>query len=301
MYKINKTPQNVHQTLKYMQEMFPAAVKEARPIANELMESYDPIQDLYHLLKKGFKYKADPEGMELIRSPKASVADRKIGIDCEDFSLMAAAILYELGYYCKYRIVDFTGSGWDHIYVVVFDIDKTYILDPVHDQFNVEDKFIKSKDCPLFTSKLQLGKQLGSSKNEYHALQIGLYYAKKELAIHGLRNGAFGLFNSPEDKARLAKVRRLEEQYQLLKMTEGQKGLAGTTAVWSMTKKELQNNMNDAIQKRAAYEFGTRNYTYYTDKILNYRTELKMREDNQLSDDEIPDTYTMLKRLGLKR
>lgn len=90
--------------------------------------------NLYSYCRKTFKYHVDPKGKELIRSPYQSWAERKKGIDCEDYAILIASSLSQLGYTATLRIVDY-GDGWQHIYVVVQGIS----IDPVSPLFNHEE------------------------------------------------------------------------------------------------------------------------------------------------------------------
>jgi hypothetical protein len=151
--RINNNPQDIDLTISIMQAMLPDAVKQARKITNNIIRQYPDdmtmqlARDIWTFLKKEIKYKADPIGQELIRSPEASWKVRKSGIDCEDYSLIIAAICQNLNIKCRYRIVDFNGMGWSHIYVIATNkIGREFIIDPVHEKFNHGDSFVKFED-----------------------------------------------------------------------------------------------------------------------------------------------------------
>jgi hypothetical protein len=151
--RINNNPQDIDLTISIMQAMLPDAVKQARKITNNIIRQYPHdmtmqlARDIWTFLKKEIKYKADPIGQELIRSPEASWKVRKSGIDCEDYSLMIAAICQNLNIKCRYRIVDFNSMGWSHIYVIATNkIGREFIIDPVHEKFNYGDSFVKFED-----------------------------------------------------------------------------------------------------------------------------------------------------------
>lgn len=94
-------------------------------------------------MRKNFKYKPDPQGVEYVRSPAQSWQDRFKGIDCEDYAIFISCVLYNNQIPHSLRIVDY-GDGWEHIYVVMAG---KYIIDPVNPRFNKEFKeVIKYKD-----------------------------------------------------------------------------------------------------------------------------------------------------------
>ena len=145
--RVNRNPQDVQKTLGLMQEMFSQAVKETGTIAGKVHSSTPKgtAKNLYEYLRKNYRYQLDPTGIEYIRSPLQSYKDRKTGIDCEDFSLIAAAVLFQLGIPAKYRIVDFNGIGYSHIYVVIPGT-KEIILDATSDRFNHEEIYMRKRD-----------------------------------------------------------------------------------------------------------------------------------------------------------
>lgn len=155
--RINQNPADVDTTLVLMQELFPLAVQQVDEIALRVkgVSVHHTTQNLYRYLKKTYRYAVDPSGMEYIRTPHQSLLDRKKGIDCEDFSLIAAAVLHQLGIYCRYQIVDFNGIGFSHIYVVILDKAKEIILDATHERFNHQEKYMRKKDYPVFKKPAQ--------------------------------------------------------------------------------------------------------------------------------------------------
>lgn len=122
--------------------------------------------DLYLYCRLYFKYANDPQGKELIRSPYQSWIDRNAGIDCEDYAIIIAACLIRFNYNPILRIVDYgDDEGWQHIYVIVSDGKKTFIIDPVSDKYNTEVKYKKHQDFPVPTLPGLRG--IGSSRDSF--------------------------------------------------------------------------------------------------------------------------------------
>ena len=88
------------------------------------------------------------------------MADRNKGIDCEDFSIFAYALLINLGYKPKFEIVAFNGKKeFGHIYVIV----NGYTIDAVMDLFNKKPKNItKTKHMDIHSLTGVDGYDLGA-------------------------------------------------------------------------------------------------------------------------------------------
>jgi len=105
--------------------MIVAGVPSMRAIARHLHDG-NQLQCLYnvwHFTKENLKYRYDDRNTdgtvkEQIRTPLRSWADRRRGVDCEDYTIFICAILSAMGYKPQFNIVKFKGSGqgWSHIY-----------------------------------------------------------------------------------------------------------------------------------------------------------------------------------------
>lgn len=74
------------------------------------------VSAIFNWVKKNIRYTRDPLDVELFRSARASYRDR-IG-DCDDMSIMLAALLRAAGYVCKFRVIGLTEGVYEHVYVV---------------------------------------------------------------------------------------------------------------------------------------------------------------------------------------
>lgn len=101
---------------------------------NHGFKNEDFLWFMWQWCRANFNYQEDKAGIEQIRLPNQSWADRKKGIDCEDFVILIAGILDNLDLSYTVRMVDY-GDGWQHIYIIT----KTgYVIDPVNAKFNHE-------------------------------------------------------------------------------------------------------------------------------------------------------------------
>jgi hypothetical protein len=170
-------------------------VKEIIKMANEQKNSSFVLQVVKSLsygqpdektfLKRVFvyacyavKYQADPQGHEIIFTPKLLIKHGEG--DCKKFSTFISAVLLAKGITPVLRVCSYAGDDWEHIYVIVPD-GKSYItLDPVNKcLYNKEVKFLycrnyylngdKSKIIPM--NKLS---RMGNANNRSSSMVSGL-------------------------------------------------------------------------------------------------------------------------------
>jgi len=77
--------------------------------------------NIHHFLFNHFQYKAD-DSAQLLRSPAYAWKERKSGIDCKSYSIIASCILLQLGvkhYIRKIKQPSFNPDAYTHVYVIV--------------------------------------------------------------------------------------------------------------------------------------------------------------------------------------
>jgi hypothetical protein len=113
-----------------------------------------------------FQYATDEPGTEQIRTPARSWHDRYQGIDCDCFTVLASCLLLNMtdpatgrqGIEHTYRVTKYTDlrdpdPPFKHIYLVVPDSGREWIIDPVMNLFDYEVPFIEKIELPM---KLQV-------------------------------------------------------------------------------------------------------------------------------------------------
>lgn len=66
--------------------------------------------------------------------------------DCDDISIFVASILKNLGIPYLFRIADYSGGGYSHVYTLIPRKDKApIIIDPVYHKYDAEKKYVKEK------------------------------------------------------------------------------------------------------------------------------------------------------------
>ena len=113
--------------------------EQVQELANYLKAS-SPEQSAYnvwHFLKTNIAYHLDTPGKEEIRTPNRSWKDRHHGIDCEDFSIFAHALLTDMGYHPVFNIVAFNHKKeFGHIFITLQDTKGKFTVDVVVGGFN---------------------------------------------------------------------------------------------------------------------------------------------------------------------
>jgi hypothetical protein len=110
---------------------------------------YETCHNIWDFLFTHIKYKEDDEGQEQLRTPALSWAIRRSrGIDCDDFTLFAGCLLYNLHIPEYIRIARYSGKNYfQHVYPVIPLKDKRYItLDAVLDEYDAEKPTVETKD-----------------------------------------------------------------------------------------------------------------------------------------------------------
>ena len=135
-------------------------------------------RSIFDFIYQHIQYHLDEPGIEQVRQPARSWADRTRGVDCEDYSVLISSILLNLSIPHKLRISAYSGS-WQHIYVIVpkdaQDVDKPklrrrdyYTIDCVTDAFDYEVPPSKTQDHPMKINMLSgLGSLEGTDQIEH--------------------------------------------------------------------------------------------------------------------------------------
>jgi hypothetical protein len=125
------------QTLETMALLATTGAGQVAPMA-ALLQAPTQEQRAYHVwrwIKENIAYALDAPGKEQLRTLNRIWADRTTGVDCDDYAIMAAALLLAMGERPRFRVVRFgKDKPWSHVYVMVGN----YAIDPVMHLFNTE-------------------------------------------------------------------------------------------------------------------------------------------------------------------
>ena len=143
----------VDETVDLMKKVVWKYINDTKQIASYLKGSTlrQTCENIWNFLYHHVQYKLDKKGLEQLRRPNRSWADRKTGIDCDCFSIFVSSILTNLKIPHRFRITKYNRDVYQHVYVVVpiLGTAKYYTIDCVLSQFNYEKPFKQQKDFDM--------------------------------------------------------------------------------------------------------------------------------------------------------
>lgn len=153
----------VDDTLKLMERVIHTYLDDTAQIAQQLRKTGLPatIQAIWDFLYHNIQYKLDKPGLEQLRRPARSWAERHTGIDCDCFTIFASSILTNLGIQHSLRVTRYSQPTWQHGYVVVPKDGKSIIagyhtVDAVLARADYEKPFTAKKDYRMSLSGINI-------------------------------------------------------------------------------------------------------------------------------------------------
>ena len=115
-------PQGVRATINFMSLLTrrfktdPAIVSLARQIVALTPEKnpWAEASAIQTWVRDNIRYVQDVEGVETVSTPIRTLQDR--AGDCDDKALLAGALLQAIGYKVRYKAINSSGEGFDHVY-----------------------------------------------------------------------------------------------------------------------------------------------------------------------------------------
>lgn len=126
---------DVHDTIRAMQRIvwenydnseIVALAKSLKRYSDE--ETFSAV---WNWVRENIHYRNDEQGKEQLRRPQRTISDRTG--DCDDYSILIASILLNLGYDCKLVVAAYRERNqWQHVYPTAYGHDgRRYVLDCV--------------------------------------------------------------------------------------------------------------------------------------------------------------------------
>jgi hypothetical protein len=110
----------------------------------------DTCENIWNFVYHHIQYARDKAGVEQVRRPSRTWADRKKGVDCDCYTVFISSILSNLNIPHKVRITKYGGkSHFQHIYPIVPSKAGYLTLDCVTDRFNYEVPYSEAKDFDI--------------------------------------------------------------------------------------------------------------------------------------------------------
>ena len=144
----------VTDTVELMEKVVWKYLDDTKRIAPLLRRSstLDTCKAIWEFMYSYIQYKLDKRGLEQLRRPARSWAERATGVDCDCMSIFASSILTNLQIPHKFRITKYSQDSWQHVYVIVpMDGTNYCVIDSVVSEFNYEKKYTDKMDYNMDT------------------------------------------------------------------------------------------------------------------------------------------------------
>ncbi len=165
----------VRKTLELMAEIVQRDKKQTKKLANKLYDSNKSkfAKNIWDFVYNHIQYELDESGIEQLRTPRRTWADRFEGVDCDCMSIFISSILTNKNIPHFFRITKYGRPNWQHVYVVVPDGDDEIIIDTVMDSFNSEKEYSVKKDFNPQTGKELRGLgELNNNDNQTNSTML---------------------------------------------------------------------------------------------------------------------------------
>src|SRR5690606_28862497 len=125
---------DVDDTVELMKKVVWKYIDDTKEIAKELHSKSirQTCRNIWEFLYNHIQYRLDKKGVEQLRRPCRSWADRTQGIDCDCFSIFVSSILTNLQIPHSFRITKYgTSEVFQHVYVIVPQVSGYITIDCV--------------------------------------------------------------------------------------------------------------------------------------------------------------------------
>ncbi|MEO6832676.1 MAG: transglutaminase-like domain-containing protein [Chitinophagaceae bacterium] len=163
----------VDDTLRLMERVIHSYIDDTKPLAQHLrkVNTADTIKSIWDFLYHNIQYKLDKQGLEQLRRPARSWADRQSGIDCDCFAIFCSSILVNLGIQHSLRVTRYSQPTWQHVYVVIPKDGKSisngyWTIDAVLARPDYEKSFTAKKDYKMSLSGINIAVLSGPDTTE---------------------------------------------------------------------------------------------------------------------------------------
>lgn len=159
----------VNDTVDLMKKVVWKYINDTKKIAEYLKgrSLRETGENIWNFLYNHIQYKLDKRGLEQLRRPLRSWAERNTGIDCDCFSIFVSSILTNLKIPHNFRIARYDQDVFQHVYVIVpyENGDGYYTIDCVLSRFNYEKPFTEKKDFTMSLNGINVAVLSGTVPN----------------------------------------------------------------------------------------------------------------------------------------
>jgi hypothetical protein len=153
---------NVNDTVHLMGEYIQKYISDTANLAPILRGKNleETLRNNWNFVYNHIQYKLDTPGIEELRRPARTWAERKTGVDCDCYTIFLCTLLLNQGIEPVIRIVQIPpATSFHHVYPIVYKKSlpagrqgkpgEYYTLDAVLDRFNYEKPFSKKRDYTM--------------------------------------------------------------------------------------------------------------------------------------------------------
>jgi hypothetical protein len=162
----------VTDTVELMEKVVWKYLDDTKRIAPLLMRpsTHETCQAIWEFIHNFIQYKLDQRGLEQLRRPARSWAERATGVDCDCMSIFTSSILTNLKIPHSFRITKYSQDSWQHVYVIVpiTGANNYCVIDAVVSEFNYEKKYTDKMDYTMNLKGINVAVLSGVSGNDHY-------------------------------------------------------------------------------------------------------------------------------------
>lgn len=162
----------VTDTVVLMEKVVWKYLDDTKRIAPLLMRpsTLETCQAIWEFIHNFIQYKLDQRGLEQLRRPARSWAERATGVDCDCMSIFTSSILTNLKIPHSFRITKYSQDSWQHVYVIVpiAGANNYCVIDAVVSEFNYEKKYTDKMDYNMNLKGINVAVLSGVSGNDHY-------------------------------------------------------------------------------------------------------------------------------------
>ena len=162
----------VTDTVELMEKVVWKYLDDTKRIAPLLRRpsTHETCQAIWEFIHNFIQYKLDQRGLEQLRRPARSWAERATGVDCDCMSIFTSSILTNLKIPHSFRITKYSQDSWQHVYVIVPTpgANNYCVIDAVVSEFNYEKKYTDKMDYNMNLKGINVAVLSGVSGNDHY-------------------------------------------------------------------------------------------------------------------------------------
>ncbi|MCF8284651.1 MAG: hypothetical protein K9I48_06710 [Sphingobacteriales bacterium] len=160
----------VDDTVELMKKVVGTYLDDTKELSKQLKQKSEAktCEAIWNFIYTYIQYKLDKKGLEQLRRPARSWAERETGVDCDCMSIFSSSILSNLNIPHSFRITRYSEMHWQHVYVVAHLSTGDYIIDGVISSANYEKPYTEKIDYPMNLNGIKVAVLHGTESNDHY-------------------------------------------------------------------------------------------------------------------------------------